>query len=535
MRRPTRTSASNLEMTGDRPARPGSTHRPGPTEAPPRPAQTPAPAVPDLLAGGFSVITAGTRPAGRRAPRPGGPGRAGRLPATGRRARRGRPARCRGRAGRPSPARGERRGRPPDARTSGPPWSTSCPPPQALGLRPGEFCHAGPPINWDRASGPLRGALIGAMLFEGLADSPADAEAKLSAGQGISLVAVPRALRRRADGRRHLAVHVDVQTDRRGLRRHCVLLAERGTGQGAALRRVLPGGASSGCAGCRPSSGPALATAVRAAGPIDITAIVGQMVQMGDEGHNRNRAGTLMFLREILPSLIASGLPAERPGGGRPVRRRQRPLLPESGDALRQADGRRRGRHPRLHGGDGDVPQRHRLRDPGVRHRGRVVHRTGRCAEGSVPGRIRARRRQPGHRRLGDHRDVGIGGMSMAAAPAIVRFVGGAVPDALATTRRMYEITTGENPAFAIPILEFRGAPTGIDVTRVLRTVDPAADQHRDGRPGRRHRPGRGGTGHPADGMLHRRDRRAGPQGLSNRACPIHERVPDGAPQGVVR
>jgi hypothetical protein len=65
---------------------------------------------------------------------------------------------------------------------------------------------------------------------------------------------------------------------------------------------------------------------------------------------------------------------------------------------------------------------------------------------------------------------MGIGGMVMAAAPAIVRFVGGSVPDALATTRRMYEITQAENPAFAVPILEFRGAPTGIDITRVLRT-----------------------------------------------------------------
>ena len=60
--------------------------------------------------------------------------------------------------------------------------------------------------------------------------------------------------------------------------------------------------------------------------------------------------------------------------------------------------------------------------------------------------------------------------MAMATAPAIVRFVGGSVPDALAVTRRMYEITQAENPAFAIPILEFRGSPTGIDVTRVLRT-----------------------------------------------------------------
>ena len=57
----------------------------------------------------------------------------------------------------------------------------------ALGMRPGQFFHAGPPIDWERASGPLRGALIGAMLFEGLADTAADAEAKLQAGEGISL------------------------------------------------------------------------------------------------------------------------------------------------------------------------------------------------------------------------------------------------------------------------------------------------------------------------------------------------------------
>ncbi|HEY8881819.1 MAG TPA: hypothetical protein VIM47_00305, partial [Dermatophilaceae bacterium] len=41
---------------------------------------------------------------------------------------------------------------------------------------------------------------------------------------------------------------------------------------------------------------------------------------------------------------------------------------------------------------------------------------------------------------------------------------------ALRTTRTMYEITLGEHPVFQVPILEFRGTPTGIDVTRVVRT-----------------------------------------------------------------
>jgi hypothetical protein len=58
----------------------------------------------------------------------------------------------------------------------------------------------------------------------------------------------------------------------------------------------------------------------------------------------------------------------------------------------------------------------------------------------------------------------------MAAAPAIVRVVGGSVADALATTRRMYEITLAEHPAYTVPVLDFRGVPCGIDVTRVVRT-----------------------------------------------------------------
>jgi Protein of unknown function (DUF1116) len=65
---------------------------------------------------------------------------------------------------------------------------------------------------------------------------------------------------------------------------------------------------------------------------------------------------------------------------------------------------------------------------------------------------------------------AGLGGFAMATAPAIVRFVGGSVPDALATTRRMHEITLGENPRWSVPVLEFQGVPSGIDVSKVCRT-----------------------------------------------------------------
>jgi hypothetical protein len=65
---------------------------------------------------------------------------------------------------------------------------------------------------------------------------------------------------------------------------------------------------------------------------------------------------------------------------------------------------------------------------------------------------------------------AGIGGFAMAAAPAIVKFVGGAPKDALHVTRQMYEITIVENDTYQIPFLDFRGTPTAIDLIKVVET-----------------------------------------------------------------
>ncbi len=70
---------------------------------------------------------------------------------------------------------------------------------------------------------------------------------------------------------------------------------------------------------------------------------------------------------------------------------------------------------------------------------------------------------------------VGLGAFCMAAAPAVVPYVGaGGFAEALAITHEMLEITAGRNPAFAIPALDFAGAPTGIDVRKVVATgIEP--------------------------------------------------------------
>ena len=65
---------------------------------------------------------------------------------------------------------------------------------------------------------------------------------------------------------------------------------------------------------------------------------------------------------------------------------------------------------------------------------------------------------------------MGIGGFAMAASPAIVQFVGGTPQDALAYTREMSYITLGRNNAYSIPMLNFSGTPTGIDVRQVVDT-----------------------------------------------------------------
>jgi hypothetical protein len=220
--------------------------------------------------------------------------------------------------------------------------------------------------------------------------------------------------------------------------------------------------------------GPMLAAAVRRRadrdGPIDIRAIIAQMVQMGDEGHNRNRAGTMMLVRELVPELVDSGAPGSDiadvvrfcNGNDHFFLNLGMPACKLALDAARGEPGSTLVTAMARNGTDFGIQ----------------VSGTGdawftgpaNTPEGLYLGDFGPQDANPD---IGDSAITetgGMGGFAMAAAPAIVRFVGGEVADALAASRRMYEITLAEHPAYQIPILEFRGTPTGIDVTRVIRT-----------------------------------------------------------------
>jgi hypothetical protein len=339
---------------------------------------------------------------------------------------------------------------------------------QCLDLERGHFLHAGPPVSWERASGPLRGALIGAVLLEGLADTPEQAERRLESGEFTWEPCHHRGAVGPMAGVVSASMWMfELVDEADGGAAWCSL--------NEGLGKVLRYGAYSPDVIERLEwmsavLGPALQRATTRRGPIDIKSIVAQMIQMGDEGHNRNRAGTLMVLKEWLPDLVESGRPtSEVAEVVRFVSGNDHFFLnlvmPACKLITKAANG--------IPGSTVVTTMARNGTDFGIQVSGTGEEwYTGpaQVADGLYLGSFGPDDANPD---IGDSaitETAGIGGFAMATAPAIVRFVGGSVSDALSTTRRMYDICVGENPQWALPIMDFRGTPTGIDVTAVLRT-----------------------------------------------------------------
>ncbi|GAB6876540.1 YlbE family protein [Thermaerobacter litoralis] len=342
------------------------------------------------------------------------------------------------------------------------------------GLGEGVILHAGPPISWERMSGPLRGAVIGGILFEGWARSEAEAVALVEGGQirfdpchhhqavgpmaGVTTPSMP--------------VWV-VENTAFGNRAFCNL--NEGLGKvlryGAYGEEVLRR-----LAWMRDVLGPALAAALeRLPGGIDLKHLIAQALHMGDEGHNRNKAGSALLLRTLAPALARVGAAGDGRLGGR---------LAEVFDflaanemfALNLVMAACKATMDPAHGIPGSSVVTAMARngtDFGIRVSGlgdRWFTAPSQVPQGLYFPGFRAEDANPD---IGDStitETAGLGGFAMAAAPAIVQFVGGTPRDALQATLDMYAITAGENPAFGIPVLDFRGTPTGIDIRKVVET-----------------------------------------------------------------
>ncbi len=333
------------------------------------------------------------------------------------------------------------------------------------GLGSRTILHAGPPIEWPRMCGPVRGAIVGAIVHEGWADTP-EAARTLAEGGGISF----------APCHHHGAVGPMAGILSPSMP---VIVVENASGGNHAfatlnegLGKVLRFGAYSAEVLDRlrwmaETLAPALGQALRARGPVDLKTITAQALQMGDECHNRNVASTSLFTRMIAPALCRTAAPEVAATILEFLEGNNHFYLNLSMAACKAA-------LDSAHGIAGSTVVTAMARngvEVGVRMSG-----TGDrwfTAPAVVPDGLYFPGYGPDDANpdLGDSaitETMGIGGFAMAAAPAIARFVGGTPDDALGYTRQMYGITLARNSDYGIPALGFAGTPTGIDARRVI-------------------------------------------------------------------
>ena len=335
----------------------------------------------------------------------------------------------------------------------------------ALGLEDRHILHSGPPIDWGRMCGPVRGAIIGAILFEGWAATPDEAEALAgSGGVGFSPCHQHRAVGPMAGVVSPSMPVVVVENAAAGTRAHATLneglgkVLRFGAYDASVLKRLR---------WFRDVLGPALSTALSAFGPIDLRSLTGQALQMGDEGHNRNIAATSLFTRTLAPSIIRTADGATAAAVLDFLRANDHFFLNLSMAACKAA-------LDAAHGIAGSSVVTAMSRN-GVEFGIRLSGTGDRwfTSPVGVPDGLYFPGYGPDDANpdLGDSaitETFGIGGFAMAAAPAIVRFVGGTAADALEFTRLMGRITLARNPAYALPSLGFAGTPTGIDARLVV-------------------------------------------------------------------
>lgn len=335
------------------------------------------------------------------------------------------------------------------------------------GMRDTLLLHAGPPITWERASGPLRGAIIGALIFEGLATDQASAEALVRAGEVTLEPCHEHDSVGPMAGVTSASMMVNVvENITHGNRAFCNL--NEGYG------KVLRYGAYSPevIAKLRWMNevlGPVLAEALALTGEgLDMRALLAESLQMGDEGHNRNKAGSILFTAKLAPSIVRTGASKEEIGQVLQfmVDNALIVLNPVMAACKAMADAG--------HGVEGSTIMSAMARngtDLGIRVSGlgsRWFTGPSQVPDGLYfPGFSSA----DANPDIGDStitETAGIGAFAMAGAPAIVSFVSGTPQDAVNTTLEMYEITVAEHPHFKMPALDFRGTPVGVDIRKVI-------------------------------------------------------------------
>jgi len=333
------------------------------------------------------------------------------------------------------------------------------------GLDAHTILHAGPPVDWSHMAGPMRGAVIGALMYEGLASTPEEAVA-LAASGTIRLAPCHdyNAVGPMAGIVSHsMPVHV-LYDEGHGSYAFCTI--------NEGLGKVLRYGANGvevleRLRWLEKEFAPVMDAALMGCGGIDIGGIIAQALHMGDECHNRNKAATGLFLREVmLPVLNTEFSLAEKAAVLQFLNRNDHYFLnlsmPYAKLALQAG-------HGVEHSTVCTVMARNGV-EFGIKisSSDKWFVAPANDVEGLLfPGFSK----EDAAKDIGDSaitETMGLGGFAMGSAPAIVRFVGGSVQDALNYSVSMHDICHGENTSFTIPTLDFRPTALGIDAVKVV-------------------------------------------------------------------
>ncbi len=325
--------------------------------------------------------------------------------------------------------------------------------------------HAGPPLTWERMCGPLRGAICGALVFEGWAADLAAAERLVEAG-GVRFAP------------NHHFGAVGPMTGITTRSQPLMIVENRAFGNTArctineGLGKVMRFGGNDAevlarLAWLRDELGPLLDRALQS-NPVPLGPLIARGLTMGDEMHQRNVACSSLLLRAVAPHIAAAGNSQSAARALAFIAGNDQFFLnvgmamgksitdPASGVAnstivtVMSRNGtdfgiRVAGLGERWFTAPVEMPQ--------------GLYFPGYSAADANPD-------------IGDSaivEAIGLGAFAMAAAPAVAGFVGaGGFEDALGYTRAMAGISATRNPKWQIPALEFAGTPTGIDIRRVV-------------------------------------------------------------------
>lgn len=328
--------------------------------------------------------------------------------------------------------------------------------------------HSGPPIAWEDMCGPQQGAVMGAILFEGWTDTPEAASKMVETGE----VKLAPCHHHQAVGPMAGVISPSmpvwiVRNEAHGNYTYCNF--NEGLGKvlrfGAFSKEVLDR-----LHWMADVLAPVVREAVDKMEPLEIKSLMAQALHMGDEVHNRNAAATSMFFRKLAPAALRSDMNSAQIADALTF------IAGNDHFFLNLSMASCKSMMDAASGVENSSMVTVMARN-GVQFGVRVSAFPDKWFVADAPmvdGLF-----FPGYTKddaapdLGDSaitETAGVGGFAMAAAPAIVQFVGGTVADAVKNSRNMQRITVGRNGAFTLPLLDFGGSAAGIDCRKVVDT-----------------------------------------------------------------